>query len=67
MHPMDALAHKREFMKYLSDDEVMSLLRSKANGRSSVKIEFEAVRNPGGKPSTSATSHHSDWFPEGPC
>lgn len=36
---------KREFLQYLDDEEVFELLRVKAQGRPTARVEFDRIRN----------------------
>ncbi len=43
--PLSDIESKREFLKFLDDDEVWALLKAKAQGRSLVTVEYDRIKN----------------------
>ncbi len=42
--PLSDIEAKREFLRFLDDDEVWALLKAKAQGRSLVTAEYDRIR-----------------------
>ncbi len=43
--PLSDIESKREFLRFLDDDEVWALLKAKAQGRSLVTAEYDRIKN----------------------